>query len=380
MSETLSFRVNNDLFKNIDTRLFLRGKELHDYDKTIIVEVVKYYMNNLKTNPSNPLMNRNHEVILFFKNIFKNPNVTLQDFMSKTQSETVEEFLAYCLIAFQEETLDLMVRTVYTFGRIKPMDSITEWADNFRLNGYGNVLNRIMYKKYDHPSIYTIDYMTEPLPINQSVEINYERMKKFVIGPLTAFIINHDIFPDVLRTTTGVFVSRNLTDKEICDFFYEHFVMGFLGAHGCDVFDLGMTLTLQEIDKVLTRYPSLKLGMILNTDGYQSGTGGSHWVALMLSYKKALLICSQAGSFNIFNDKGKLHNTLRNMMFGLTYNPVTIQTDSYNCGFYSVMALYALLCHNDVQKAVEAIGVDATNLVSGFDMEKIRSKIVGVKG
>ena len=376
MKNRLSFKINNDIFKHLDTRQFLRGKNLHDYDKKIIAAVIKHYVTVLSTTETNlftPSTQKGLEIFKFLKDIYANsPNITFDELMVLFEAEMVEELVGYCLLAFQNKVIDLFLRLTYTFARIVPLETPESWFDNYRLNGYGNIFNRIMYGRYDHPSIYTLDYLYEPVPINQNITIDYERMIKFVIGSLTAFIIDYDIFPD------GQYRSRGLSPQEICDEFYRRFPFAFMGAHGCDVFYIGMTLTLEEIDKMLMRYPSLRVGFILNTAGYRSNSSGQHWVCLMLGNKQAQLICSQAGTFKDFDDRNRLHDTLRNLMFGLSYNHAVIQVNNqYSCGEFSVLAIYALLCHQTIQKAVDAIGVNATNLLAGFDIDKIRARIVG---
>jgi len=422
----LSFRINNDLFKNNDTRLFLRGKELHDYDKTIIVEVIRHYLkNNSQINVVNPSSDKGREILQFLHSMIN--HLDFDTLMTRLRATIVEELLGYCLLAFQNDEIDLMLRTTYTFGRVKPLEKANTWLDNYRLNSYGNALNRVMYKKFDHKSVYVID--TNPLPINENVEINYERMIKLIIGSLTAFIIDHNIFPETMMTNGGGLMnttnfeqpsvtndgrpmmntnskqstiinnfeqpsvtndggrtlvttnygSRNLSPKQICDEFYQRFPFAFGGAHGCDAFFIGMTTTFEEIDKIFERYPSLRIGYILNTDGYRSGTGGSHWVALMLGKKRAQLICSQAGNFDGFKDNGAIQKTLRNLLFGISYNTQNIQTNSFSCGEFSVLALYTLIWSFDIGKAVNAIGVNAENIADGYNIESIRRKIIGIE-
>ena len=176
-------------------------------------------------------------------------------------------------------------------------------------------------------------------------------------------------------------ITGGADDLTIIDEAYKHYPFYFGGAHGCDVFDISnMSLSLNEITEFLNRYPSARVGYILNTATYKSGHG-EHWVALELTHGKARLICSQQSDFSVFHDGGKLRNTLRSLGYGEEWNNKEIQTENYGCGTYAFISLMELLRFGNIDKAVNAIGVNMENL--GKDVNKtsnvdiVREKLVG---
>ena len=158
-------------------------------------------------------------------------------------------------------------------------------------------------------------------------------------------------------------LSTSKTPKEICDLCYKRYPFFYGGSHGCDVFDIPtLSLSLEEIKQFLDRYPSARVGYILNTATYASGNG-EHWVALELTKGKARLVCSQQSDFNTFKDGGRLRNELHRLGFGEEWNTREIQKDDHACGMFSAMSLMKLLQYRgDINKAVDSIGVDMTEL------------------
>ena len=158
-------------------------------------------------------------------------------------------------------------------------------------------------------------------------------------------------------------LSTSKTPKEICDLCYKRYPFFYGGSHGCDVFDMPtLSLSLEEIKQFLDRYPSARVGYILNTATYASGNG-EHWVALELTKGKARLVCSQQSDFNTFKDGGRLRNELHRLGFGEEWNTREIQKDEHACGMFSAMSLMKLLQYRgDINKAVDSIGVNMTEL------------------
>lgn len=460
-----------DTFIKYDTRSLLCGKTFTPYHKSILLEVIRYYAHKEYTG----MTNTEQLIIEYVQKIFDaDENVTYDDLMSIFNARSNECMLAYILIGYNNDNLDLILRCMYTFCRVLPFHQSTEWYDNYRLNNYGNPLNMIMWKDYDCSDTYTINE-AYPHDINKSVEINYKKVAKRLVGSLRAFIIDHDLFPNKVKDVAKInggdvnsamngnnnvnnkmnnnahdatnnannnankhkrlslkqlytqtydhqylnqlyhdFVdkkfkkrknklsltggdiedeltdihtayrlnkndtkSKGLTAEQICDLAYEHFPYFYGGAHGCDVFDTPLSCSLEEIDLFLKRYPSAKIGYILNTSTYASG-GGEHWVALELSKGQAKLICSQASSFNSFHDNGKLDSTLQALGYGQIRNEVSFQTDTYSCGIFSALSLYLLLISGgNIRKTVDMIGTNGENIAKGMDINDIREKWAG---
>lgn len=505
---TLKFRIR-DTFRDYRTNNLLFGKVLTPYAKDVIMEVIKFYQSlNIEGNTD---VKRN--IIKFLNHVLKDKDINYDKLMERFHVESNECLLAYMLIAFQNEDLDLMLRTMYTFGRVLPLKTITEWFDNYRLNTYGNCLNLVVYKRFDCKFTYAVDYDSED--VNEDIEINYDRVVKFLVGSLRAFIIDRELYPEkyakISRMETkrpvrderterknvpvdmpkgrvkgmsmsdtlvngmdeerirgetraqmkaststptraptraqmnaqmkaspsaptraqmkassssppsaptssppssstsaqmkaspapfpasafsnvslqggaqsddlldgllnGVVdgnlneqpfttLSTNKTPKEICDLCYKRYPFFYGGSHGCDVFDIPtFSLSLEEIKQFLDRYPSARVGYILNTATYASGNG-EHWVALELTKGKARLVCSQQSDFNTFKDGGRLRNELHRLGFGEEWNTREIQKDEHSCGMFSAMSLMKLLQYRgDINKAVDSIGIDMTEL------------------
>lgn len=469
-----------DTFLNYNTKSMLFGTHITPYYAKLITEIVKYY--NSRNIRGNTELKRS--IISYIKRVIdKNGgDINFMKLMKAFNAQTVECLLAYLLIAFQHNRLDLILRTTYTFGRVLPLKYKTEWFDNYRLNAYGNVLNMVMWEKYDKPGIWTIS--EEPKPIDKSVKLNFGRVIKFLVGSLRAFIILNDLLPGSNNAMTGGsntnsivhsggedhdmnnfnfdelidqsvvnendnnndevqelpdfindetlhnysideeynyndynqvsesinnsvsneevtdgsgdcfdnlnedyenFVSLikggKMNNEEVCDMCYEHYPFFFGGAHGCDVFDIpNMGLSINEITKFLQRYPSARVGYILNTATYRSGRG-QHWVALELTKGKAKLVCSQNSDFDVFEDGGVLRSSLSKNMYGMEHNDRSIQRDNYACGTYAFVSLMELLRFGDIKKAVDAIGVNMSNLGreigKASSADKVRETIVG---
>ena len=425
-SKEMNFKIQ-DTFVKYKTNNMLFGKVITPYAKKVIFEVIKYY--NSKDIEGNTDLKR--RIIKYLNKVFEDKQLNYDKLMQKFGAQTNECLLGYMLIAYQRQNLDLMLRTMYTFGRVLPLDYKTEWFDNYRLNAYGNVLNMVMWKKYDMNDVYTID--ESPKPINKSVKIDFVKAIKYLVGSLRAFIIDKELYPNSSNMSGGgnsgnpsvneqmsssinsssmqnVAFSgvsggdiekildprdyhefkndgaknecKNKSAEQICDECYEHYPFYFGGSHGCDVFSLGMTLTIPEIKTFLERYPSARVGYILNTSTYRSGKG-EHWVAMEFTKGKAKLICSQQSDFSVFHDDGQLRSAIRSACMGEEWNNRVIQVDNENCGLYSVLSLLELLRFGNIDKAVDAIGVNMKNL--GKDVGKpsnaelVREKLAGVK-
>ena len=353
----------NDTFVKYDTRLFLRGKNLLEYDKQIIMQVLNY------CNEIIPVENtKKKNISRVLNKLLSEKDISFDKMMKKLNCETPECLMAYFLETYGgNNQSDLLIRCMNTFGRVLPLQSSNEWFDNYRLNAYGNVLNIIMYSNYDSPEVYTINEI--PKQINQNVELDFDKIENLLVGSLRKLIITHSIYPN-----NSNYSDRKLTSKDVCDECYLHYPMFFGGAHGCDCFDMPISLSVHEIKQMLLRYPSARIGYILNTSTYASRRG-QHWVTLEFTNGSVKLICSVGHNFDIFDDGGKLKRTIISEGFGMQYNFRTIQKDSYNCGLYSVLSLYMLLCYGDIECAIDHIGINGAN--TGSNVDKIRSKIVG---
>lgn len=467
----LGFTIK-DSFVKFDTKSMLYGKQITPYYSAVLMEIVKYYEKQKDITGNTEIKEK---IIRYIHKIFEeNGNMNLPQLMRYFNAQTIECLLAYLLIAYQTNRLDLILRATYTFGRVLPLKCKSEWFDNYRLNAYGNVLNMVMYKRFDENGIFTIE--EEPKPINENVKLSfYPKVLKFLVGSLRMFIIINELDPKQIKSKMGgnsgfdetptnqptngnesltmmtggkkkltqsfapltttpqtdelpqtgqedhtmnetefaqlfdpnngdnenvpdfinaqtlaeneyqpndMFYTNEMvdpmdndvmrllmgsgksgySDEQICDECYKRYPFFFGGAHGCDVFGISnMSLSIDEITQFLNRYPSARVGYILNTATYRSGRG-QHWVALELTLNHAKLICSQRSDFTVFSDGGELIGELKSHRYNMEHNDKNIQTDNYACGTYAFISLMELLRYGDIHKAVERIGVNMSSL------------------
>lgn len=425
----LHVKINNDI-KDLKTHapLWINGI-MPDYIKKNIMKVIKYYDNHVNPNKIHETSEHRRSIALYLHEVLK----TVNDYdvlLKRFNAETSEELFAYMLLAYHDLSSDLMLRTTYTYGRILPFEHSSDWYDNFRLNAYGNAWNMFMYNKYNSAStvvIETKEGCKEIQPINKNINIDFERCVRLLIGSLRTFLLG----AGALSNSSGGFlassslsnistsksssrssISNSLSNnsstssndtqltgaasdlslkslaggksfEEICDECYKQYIFYYGGCHGCDVFDNpAMSLSVEEIKNFVDKYPSAKVGYILNTATYASGRG-QHWVAVMFTHDDVKLVCSQGSTWECFQDNSKLAGTIERLWGknNMYYNSETIQTDGYNCGLYSAITLYSLLRTNDIKQTIKEIGVDMQHF--GVEVGKpstaaiIREKIAG---
>jgi hypothetical protein len=375
---SVPIHIKADGFKNKN----LFRKELNEYDKKLIVMIIKDCLNKNIIGESPAAT----EIINTLLNLFKSEeNADYDDVYKTLKAENNDALLAYLMLAFKNFDCNITLLLYYVYGKISPMNTKKEWLDNFRIKALMHIISLSKFKKDD--SQYTYSIAAEKcLPINRSISLDFSRIIRFVIGDLKKFIIVHQIYPfysiDKKENSKN---NISLTDEEICDRCYEYFPFFSGDCHGCDAFYINFTLTISEIDLFLQRYPSAVLGYILNTATYASGKG-EHWLAVIFTKHQATMLCSQGSDFSVFKDNGRLRADIERHKFGMSYSSRVIQHDSYNCGLYSVLSLIMYLNNYDIGKSIEGaikaaidlIGADGEQLNNG-DIDKFRENLLGVK-
>ena len=95
------------------------------------------------------------------------------------------------------------------------------------------------------------------------------------------------------------------------------------------------------------------------------------------------MICSQQSDFSAFHDGGELRNNIRKICYGEEWNNRLIQLDNHACGVYSAIGLLQLLRFGNIDKAVDAIGVNMENLGKevgkNSNVDIVIDKIAGTK-
>ena len=175
-------------------------------------------------------------------------------------------------------------------------------------------------------------------------------------------------FSYILRKPTG-----SKDSQTICDECYKMYPFYYGGAHGSDFYKYSnLSLSFRELSLFTERYPSAIVGYVLNRATYASGNG-THWLSMSMKDKTVYLVDS-GGRDGGFTDNGELSNEIASRGYAREYNPISIQTDDHNCGMFSCLSLYLMLCYDcNIKKTIEAIGVDAKNLVDGKDIDSFTS-------
>jgi hypothetical protein len=363
--------ITPDNFKNKN----LYRRELTEYDINLINLVIEHCLDR-------KIKGESTYASEIKKTIEKHP--TYKELCNLLENPERDVVLAYIMLCFKNSHCAISVELYYVYGRLSPLESRTEWLDNFRLKAVLCILGLTKFQKDDVPGCnYSIPF-NEPHPINKSVKINFKKAVTFLVGELKTLIIRRRIYPFYSKNTYNN-TERDMSDEEICDDCYLHFPFFSGGCHGCDAFYINMTLTIEELTAFFKRYPSAIVGYILNTATYRSGKG-EHWLSLLLTKQRATLICSQGSNFGVFHDNGRLREDLERHAYGLNYNMKTIQTDGYNCGLFSFLTVMMFLQnfsnHMDIQdiirKCIDMIGRDGSSLKKG-DIETLREGLVGVK-
>lgn len=340
------------------------GRIISDYGKFIILECLIYYVQN-----KSPADETNFQKLKSVINNLLTSDLSIENAwkqtLEKLEIETPEGLIALAIDIFKPERNDLLNRLMLTYGKIKGLSRLEEWFNNFKLNGLSNGINMVIWDDKLSDDSYGVGRIPEP--INEKIELhNYDRYLEFLVGELRAFIIENNFYQnkdEKYKLIKPKF--KTVSSKEICDKCYNHYCFYYFGSHGANFYEFPvLSLNIKELSLFSQRYPSAILGGIINTLKY--GTGGQHWTSLTIKNRKAFLICSAGGSFENFQDNGELKNQLMKHGFSLQYNPRRIQTSTHECGMYSFLSNYVMLCTDcDLDKTVQLIGEDSENLVSG---------------
>ena len=376
--------IDDSPFDNDEVRLLFRGNNvLHEWDKNIIGQVVRYYLdkppNNENKKYGDDIRKKMEEIIGDEKDGVKIYETIKKEFNCKTN----EKLIAYVMLGFIPYKDDLTVRLAHIFARLQRLKHRNDWLDNFTINAYIDVLSLSVYHKFDNPDLWSISKESAILP-NKEIELDWTKCRKHLVGSFRDFLITKNLIPncnvyDILSDIRGEKIdeSSTLSDKDVVDISQMIFPYSYIGSHGCDCFFIvGMTLSINDIYKILKRYPSTTIAGIINTQTYRSGNGGEHWVYLGFSNGKANLICSEGSDFTVFRDGGCLHKTILKY-FAVDYSMHKVQHDGFNCAFYSVLAAYAMMTYeNDIKVAVKHIGDNAKNLKEGKSITDIRNRLI----
>lgn len=361
------------------------GKKISEYGKYIIMEVLIYYAHNKKVDdPAGAVFREAADMIL------ADSSLSISELWSKfTQhlsSHSAEGVMAHAMSVYGKRHTSLLMRTFYTFGKIKPLATTSSWFNNYQLNGICNGINNVVWDDSTCPSCYAV--RRKPSDINQAVNCyDYKRICTYLVGRLRMFIVRNSFY----QSNAEDGVSYKLTEpktsaegkmmsySEICDRCYQFYPFYWAGAHACD-FSLfpNLAITIDEVRSFNMRYPSAIVGWILNTATYASRMGGRHWLAFMTKHTNAYVLDSSGKVLTNFRDNGVFRDKIARLGYGLNYGMSSLQEDNFSCGMFSVLSLYLMLCNDcKIEETTKQIGKNGTALMTGKSITSFTQVLAG---
>lgn len=364
------------------------GKKISDYGKFIILEVMIYYAKNKQAEKED----QKQQLKVAVEKLLQHQgdiNQKWEQFMKDIDVRSAEGVMSFALDTYGKKLDSLLFRTFFTFGKIKPLKSNTEWFDNFRLNGLCNGINNVLWNDNGRNDCYAVGETDsngithrEILPINKSVEcVDYKRVCKFLVGSLRKFIIRNNFYQTTITYDIKIPIKGNLSYKEICDKCYSVYPFYWAGSHGCDFYlpqFNWMCVNLYETRKFNDRYPSAIIGWILNTATYQSHAG-IHWIPVLTKGSNAYIVDSAGKALTNMRDGGAFSNKLSECGYSKNYNTTILQTDGFSCGMFSVISIYLMVCNNcDINETAAKISKNGTGLVEGKTISSFTQVLAGL--
>ena len=367
-----------DDFAEFDTRTLLNSTGTPtDYEKENIIKVIKYYHDNNKAKMFKNEFDKIFEQAIKVSDDF----VKIYDYVKShiIGCKSNECFLMHAADCYGLEPRNLLMECIAINSRINKLDTSFSWFDNFSLNSFLLQISTLIYKNYETKEntkfVYSVPYSTPSLKeliVKENHLLNPVRILKYLCG-------DYRVFMETGENAENQLEPEKLIDKLVQKYPY------FTGCtHGCDVLNGDYTnksLTYDELESFLNRYPKTCAGYIFNTSTYASGKG-QHWVALIFRGHDAYLICSCGGSFKSLNCESL--QTFLNK-FNKYYSKYKIQNDDSSCGMYSVLDTLAFVLNqnagsaDDIFNAIKTkIGTGAKGLNNG-GMYRIKEILAGYR-
>lgn len=367
-----------DNFKNRDSITLLRNKEITEKEKEIVFKILRHIADGNKNKTlSKIILNSNN-----YNDLIKQIH----------GCETSECLFCNCVQEFHVNPKSLLMLTMAIHSRVPPLNNFDSWYDNFTLNSFLFQLTTVVWENYDDNDLSTYSLLGKPI-INKDIKLSHPQELLFHLGNSYRVFTEFGIEISKQNNNFGNFgFSNNSKDINtisydesinMLDKLVEKYVYFTGGTHGCDVFYIpDKSVSIDDIKEFCARYPNTTIGYILNTKTYASGHG-QHWVMITFKGKYCYLICSFGGSFEKFEDGGKLTKNIEipstdlNFSFGKIYSTTQIQQDHSSCGMYSVISTLSFLLeaykNNEIniyepvklQNVVNRIGEDAKKINNG---------------
>ena len=196
MSQEDKFVVDNYNSEQVSSITY--GKKLKPYGKFMILEVSRYMIN------SNANVHDEAKYGTLKKVISALPKLTMSNIdkeFAKVEKElkvhSPEGIISYLFYIYQPSSSSnqLIYQLFLTFGKVRRLESISSWYDNFRLNGLCQGYNLVMWKRNDREGLYTVERDLEP--INKSITgLNFHDVQRIFVGALRTFIIVNGYYQD----------------------------------------------------------------------------------------------------------------------------------------------------------------------------------------
>jgi hypothetical protein len=372
---------------SIKRRLFFRPNGLLEFDKELICYIIGCYLKH------------NDCINSIFSGITKDCVVNFDDLIKispkniENQQDEIlmlDNALSDISLIVKGEYEKLVDKLLINYSYSTPQHLKKDWLTNHQMRLVGPLIDYSQWVDFDLSNNGTIISIPQRYPNDINEDVRFPDKKIIgLINPLIMFQVKHGFHPDNFTNSKfhNLYLNSNLSNVEVgdqtspslvcdgifneevvesveslSDEWYRRYPAIFLGCYPCDVFFQEWSYSLEEITLFLSRYPSCRIFIILNTITYRSGSSGEHWVSLMIFKKTVSLICSQGGSFNIFKDGGNLKNKFEDLGYTLVHNHTRIQTSNYECGSFSMLSTIKMLIYGNIEKAVKSIGVDGENL------------------
>ena len=196
MSQEDKFVIDNYQSEHVSSITY--GKKLKPYGKFMILEVSRYMINsNAKVHDE-----AKHETLKKVIGVLPKLNMSnIDKEFAKVEKElkvhSPEGIMSSLFYIYQPSSTSnqLIYQLFLTFGKVRRMESISSWYDNFRLNGLCQGYNLVMWKRYDRDGLYTVE--RNPQPINKSITgINFHDIQRIFVGALRTFIIVNGYYQD----------------------------------------------------------------------------------------------------------------------------------------------------------------------------------------
>lgn len=211
-SSSDKFIVDN--YNADDVSSFTYGKKLKPYGKFMILEVSRYMVNSKAHIFDQPKYETLKKAICSMPNLsISNIDKEFERVEKELKVHSGEGIMSYLFLIYHpsQSSNQLIYQLFLTFGKVRKMESISSWYDNFRLNGLCMGYNLVMWKRNDRKGLYTVE--RNPMPINDdekasedktaqntlnggSDHLNYGEIKRIFVGPLRSFIIEHGYYQD----------------------------------------------------------------------------------------------------------------------------------------------------------------------------------------